>query len=377
MRVGNPILLLVLFITLSAAVFADDLYLTCAVKPDGSTVPLDPALDQCVLDLSDTTNAHAAMCDNGNAYPETLVCRTNVPGCSMICKEVDADVECTGYEQEIVRVLGTDNAHAGINASTWGNRKVCCEYNEGTFGTSNTDACGRIACRTIGTGVCDPVLETEIMRLSGATNAHIERSDSANPPTYPQAVCCDAIFQCSDGIDNDGDGFVDHQNSLIRPFGIRTDPGCFEGFDNNESDRDLVCDDTRDNDGDGRVDYKLVGGDPGCEHPFTDVDETDPLPRILQCAPDCTEVDTGICNAACEGKNGCAGILDACNGRLKGSSVATSDTEYGYCCAAPERFPSMNASNFTLVTDKDRVRSTRIRRTAAGDTIVINVYNFK
>lgn len=53
---------------------------------------------------------------------------------------------------------------------------------------------------------------------------------------------------CADGIDNDGDGLVDHP----------ADPGCQLATSDNES---PSCDDGLDNDGDGLVDYPQ---DPGC-----------------------------------------------------------------------------------------------------------------
>ena len=70
--------------------------------------------------------------------------------------------------------------------------------------------------------------------------------------------------QCSDGVDNDGDGRIDFPN----------DPGCTGPTDDSEAggddggdtdpggDRgDAECEDGRDNDGDGRVDFP---DDPGC-----------------------------------------------------------------------------------------------------------------
>jgi len=61
--------------------------------------------------------------------------------------------------------------------------------------------------------------------------------------------------QCSDGIDNDGDGLID--------FG--QDPGCKSANDNKEKNKKpkppKQCADGLDNDGDGLIDYPL---DPGC-----------------------------------------------------------------------------------------------------------------
>jgi hypothetical protein len=56
---------------------------------------------------------------------------------------------------------------------------------------------------------------------------------------------------CEDGIDNDGDGLIDHPD----------DPGCEETSDTSEQSPLLVCDDGDDNDGDTLIDYP---DDPGC-----------------------------------------------------------------------------------------------------------------
>lgn len=58
------------------------------------------------------------------------------------------------------------------------------------------------------------------------------------------------LDQCEDGIDNDGDGFVDYPNDM----------GCYSPNDNNET-NPPECMDCRDNDNDGFVDYPM---DPEC-----------------------------------------------------------------------------------------------------------------
>jgi hypothetical protein len=76
---------------------------------------------------------------------------------------------------------------------------------------------------------------------------------------------------CSNGIDDDGDGLVDHP----------ADPGCLDADDAFERSASLPCDDGFDNDGDGGVDFDPVTyadpgdetmlpdgeGDPGCGDP--------------------------------------------------------------------------------------------------------------
>ncbi len=59
---------------------------------------------------------------------------------------------------------------------------------------------------------------------------------------------------CSNGIDDDGDGLVDHP----------ADPGCSDAGDDSEHAATLICDDGLDNDGDGLVDFPA---DVGCLDP--------------------------------------------------------------------------------------------------------------
>lgn len=68
-----------------------------------------------------------------------------------------------------------------------------------------------------------------------------------------------ATKACSDGSDNDGDGYIDWPN----------DPGCKNKADNSELNPNVECDDGVDNDGDNDIDYN----DGGCSGP-TDNDET-------------------------------------------------------------------------------------------------------
>jgi hypothetical protein len=87
----------------------------------------------------------------------------------------------------------------------------------------------------------------------------VETTPTSSPPPAPA---------CSDGLDNDSDGLIDHP----------ADPGCTGATDEDETDvappPPAACSDGADNDGDGLVDHPA---DPGCVA-ASDVDETDPLP---------------------------------------------------------------------------------------------------
>jgi len=64
---------------------------------------------------------------------------------------------------------------------------------------------------------------------------------------------------CNDGLDEDGDGFVDYPADL----------GCASSLDSSERSSSLVCDNGLDDDGDGVIDYPK---DPGC-YAGTDLSE--------------------------------------------------------------------------------------------------------
>lgn len=64
------------------------------------------------------------------------------------------------------------------------------------------------------------------------------------------ALLRDRLPECMNGVDDDGDGLVDHTE----------DPGCASVSDLSERSPTLACDDGADNDGDGAVDL----ADPGC-----------------------------------------------------------------------------------------------------------------
>jgi hypothetical protein len=74
-------------------------------------------------------------------------------------------------------------------------------------------------------------------------------ADQADGDSDGVGDACD--LQCSDGVDNDGDGNVDYA----------ADPGCTNGSDNSEAPDPPQCKDRIDNDGDGKIDYPA---DDGC-----------------------------------------------------------------------------------------------------------------
>ncbi|MGH2729530.1 MAG: Ig-like domain-containing protein, partial [Actinomycetota bacterium] len=108
--------------------------------------------------------------------------------------------------------------------------------------------------------------------VTGAEPGEVDECDrpANDPQGAPAGVCADSVTktwtapQCSDGVDNDGDGKTDHP----------ADPGCQNPNDNDETDEppeEPECSDGVDNDGDGKTDFP---DDPGCENAQDD-DETD------------------------------------------------------------------------------------------------------
>ncbi|MEM7410847.1 MAG: hypothetical protein AAF430_11480 [Myxococcota bacterium] len=116
-----------------------------------------------------------------------------------------------------------------------------------------------------------------------------------NPQGDPEGWIAVLTAGCSDGLDNDGDGFTD-----------TADPGCSDASDLTENDAALPCDDFVDNDGDGAVD--LFDG--GCSSVF-DTTETDPS-RIC---------DDGLDN---DGDGGVDGLDAGCDDALDTSEQSAS-----------------------------------------------------
>jgi hypothetical protein len=103
-----------------------------------------------------------------------------------------------------------------------------------------------------GDGVCDDV---DNCVGAGPENFNPEQFDTDFNGVGDSCQINEKEFTCSDGLDNDGDGRVDHL----------TDPGCSDATDDTETDPSLPCDDGIDNDADSLIDFRVDGlGDPGC-----------------------------------------------------------------------------------------------------------------
>ena len=98
-------------------------------------------------------------------------------------------------------------------------------------------------------GVANQSLVTHAFAAAGrfSTGFTVWALDNVAAPYDPSYVT--VAPQCSDGLDNDGDGKIDYP----------ADAGCYDAADSSEAGG--VCDDGLDNDGDGKIDYPA---DPGC-----------------------------------------------------------------------------------------------------------------
>jgi cytochrome c peroxidase len=90
-------------------------------------------------------------------------------------------------------------------------------------------------------------------------------NDSRAIAAFLEAISVDPAIECSDSLDNDGDGLADFPG----------DPGCEDANDGSERSAALICDNGEDDDEDGLTDLD----DPSCE------DSTDPSERDCFCVP--------------------------------------------------------------------------------------------
>ncbi len=138
-------------------------------------------------------------------------------------------------------------------------------------------AAGRIGPVSPATG--DPSRADRTQPASVASVACSDGLDNDNDgyTDYPADQGCtssadtsevDPLPACSDGIDNDGDSRTDYPQ----------DPGCSSSSDTDESNGSTACSDGLDNDGDGYTDL----GDPGCDS-ATDDDEWHAPPEPPSC----------------------------------------------------------------------------------------------
>ena len=118
--------------------------------------------------------------------------------------------------------------------------------------------------------------ETITLRISGSSvvtpndiiaiaDGRMEVSFSETPPADPPIPP-----ECSDGVDNDGDTFIDWPDDLE----------CASAADDSESPPE--CSDAIDNDGDGLTDWPA---DPGCSQSDDESELNEPIPPVPALTP--------------------------------------------------------------------------------------------
>jgi hypothetical protein len=126
--------------------------------------------------------------------------------------------------------------------------------------------------------------------VSSGVGLNSKEAGSNQPQLVVETTPTPTLPACSDGIDNDADGLIDHP----------ADPGCTDASDTDETDEPAppvpACSDGIDNDADGLIDHPA---DPGCTD-ASDTDETDPPPpageKVIAAAGDivCDPTSSGF-----------------------------------------------------------------------------------
>ncbi|MBU2260268.1 DUF11 domain-containing protein, partial [Patescibacteria group bacterium] len=162
-------------------------------------------------------------------------------------------------------VVSVDTIPAGLTFNAGASDPECIEQGGDIFCNNLQLASGATGSYIVAfdvpvDAVCDSVIENSASVSTSSTDPNPDNNQSGIVST---TVECPPQPQCSDEIDNDGDGLTDHPE----------DPGCSSPQDDTETDPDgPECDNGKDDDSDGAVD----SDDPGCDGP-TDDDESNEI----------------------------------------------------------------------------------------------------
>lgn len=251
-------------------------------------------------------------CDDGN--------RVNGDGCSISCQtEIPPTTTCGNAILERYEACDDGNLANGDGCSQFCDVTKQCSDGIDNDGDTRTDFPSDLGC----TDPNDNTESPDPQSICG--NSIIESGETCDDGnTLNGDGCsntCQITFQCSDGVDNDGDTKIDFPN----------DPGCASTTDNSESpDPQSICgngiiqtgeqcddgnningdgcsstcvittqcNDQVDNDGDTKIDFP---NDPGCSSSTDNTESPDPVCPIQQCPPNftCNTNNQCVPNAVC------------------------------------------------------------------------------
>jgi hypothetical protein len=191
--------------------------------------------------------------------------------------EPESDTNPTGSEHTVTCTVKDRDGQPVEGEGVTFTEEGAGEFTDDTDTTQTTNAQGQAAADvTSQEQGTQSITGTITDDLEGNEPSEVDECDRAanDPQGAPAGVCSDSVAktwtapECSDGVDNDGDGQTDFPN----------DPGCESANDDDETDPAAPeCSDGIDNDGDGKTDFP---NDPGCES-ANDDDETDPSPNRI------------------------------------------------------------------------------------------------
>ena len=241
-----------------------------------------------------TVACYANQSSGGSCGPQTA---TYNPVCNADAEK--KDIECPdGYKVKITdgQYCGDIGPFGGYQMFTEKATCVPCDAGETASGTwietgYNANKCFESCPSNVDAAdpqnrTCSPVGSqcTHCPDGTGSFNTSLYQCSASGGGTSGATVAYDTVTvtvvdelppECSDGRDNDGDGFVDAT-------GTNRDPGC---TDPNDDDERNACEDGRDNDGDGAVDLN----DGGC----SGGDDDDESGSSLSCTVDTQQVTIG------------------------------------------------------------------------------------
>jgi hypothetical protein len=237
-------------------------------------------------------------------------------------RQTHAAPQWNGLRVDWCATWGTDCGQGGADLYCemehgvgWYSDSYVAESNVGpTLVLGDGNVCNSSSCDGFAEVTCayvPPMTEvTDDYDLDGVTDSADNCPGRPNPLQEnadgdEMGDACDAypstVSECSDGIDNDGDGATD-----------AGDAGCWSTRDHFETSLELVCDDGQDNDGDGAADYPA---DPNC---FSSTDPTE----ATECGDGIDNDGDGVVD---ELDADCSGSLDDSEWHLEDGDVLVAD----------------------------------------------------